>query len=1114
MSLSRKTFFVIFFLLLLISASASAHNPQSTNKEAIASASTVNSSENDRNTMENSQYAYVTGNSSEFIIGLDNAYANAYSKLVTDVQTYSGHIVSKVSSKDGLWAVVVDVPSAHVSSFTSSIKANNLAKYVEPNLKFKADFVPNDPDWHLQWGPAKIEADKAWDIQQGTSSVLVAVVDTGVDWNHPDLASNYVPLGYDWVNDDSNPMDDNGHGTHCAGVTAAVLSNGVGIAGLAQVHIMAEKGLGSDGTGTESNLASAIIHAVDQGAKIISCSWGGYDDNSLIHDAVKYAYSHGVLVVAAAGNDASMAKHYPSAYDEVIAVTATDQNDAPASFTNFGNWVEVAAPGVDIYSTIWDNSYDYMSGTSMATPHVSGVAALIWSQFPSMTMNQVREQLRRTAQDLGDPGFDDYYGYGRINAKNSVEQAPASHDLLIFRWMKASTVKLGRPESYNIAVLNFGTSDEVNVQVKLLADGNLVDSAPIVSLSHGSLQTVELSWTPSVEHDYNITIYVVPVIGETTAENNRASATISVSTFAVALFQNTYPWGSSENEEVFAKYKIAYDVFTSSDFGSVDLSQYSKVVIPSDQDQKFYDDVNTYRGWFENYASMGGVLEIHAAEGWNNGHWVEQYLPGNIEFDRYNEQYVSIFDPSHPVVNTPNKITDDELDNWNYAIHGFFSYYPWEGSHVVIIDGSFGWAVWLEVAWGSGFILASSQTLEWGYLHQRSLILENTLLYRTSIDFDLAITNIETSKTVVGQGYNVNVNVTVANLGSYAETFNVALYAQLQNVIHDASLIGYWKFDEGSGTVAHDSSGKANDGRICGASWVNGKYGKGLFFDGVDDYVDCGNWLGSSLQYGDTITAMAWIRFSHIDTAQTIVSHGDDSYTFCIERGVAPQYWLDWKKAGWGSNVSDSYKLELHPDEWCHVAVVNRIGIDATFYINGMSKVTVGYAQSYNYLKNLTIGFSDSEGSPFNGMIDEVKIYNRTLSPEEIWDEYACTAYASFIEQQRITLEKEATTTLSFNWNTTNFSQGTYILCAIADVLPQEMITTNNLLTQGYIIVTLPGDVSGDFRVDGKDIARIAKAFNTKPGDRFWISNADIDGDSKVDGKDLAVAAKDYGKPF
>jgi thermitase len=202
----------------------------------------------------------------ELVIGISNAQPNGYAELEKLTTRNGGELVNTVSMGGEIEAAVADVPLAAVSKFVDEVQVAALSTYVEPNLKFQATFAPDDPFWSWQWGPAKIAADYAWNTTRGDPSVLVAVIDTGIDWDHPDLDANYVALGYDWVNNDADPMDDHGHGTHCAGIVAAELSNGIGIAGLAQVRIMAEKGIAWTGGGTEDDLANAIAHAADQGA--------------------------------------------------------------------------------------------------------------------------------------------------------------------------------------------------------------------------------------------------------------------------------------------------------------------------------------------------------------------------------------------------------------------------------------------------------------------------------------------------------------------------------------------------------------------------------------------------------------------------------------------------------------------------------------------------------------------------------------------------------------------------------------------------------------------------------------------------------------------------------
>lgn len=473
-----------------------------------------------------SDFAYRKGNVTQMIVGLKNYRPLRVAQVEEIAQRYGGKIVDKVSIGNRDIALTVELPLSDISKFIK--EASTVASYIEPNWKWRAQLVPNDPFWSLQWGPQKIGAEWAWNITTGSMDVLVAVVDTGIDWDHPDLVANYVPLGYDWVNDDSNPMDDNGHGTHCAGIIAAAINNNLGIAGLAQVRIMAEKSLDREGVGYSNWLANGIIHAVNQGADIISMSWGGYYYSKLIHQAIKFAYDNGVLLVAAAGNEYMSAKLYPAGYDEVIAVSATDSNDMPASFSNYGDFIELAAPGVNIYSTIWNNRYQYASGTSMAAPHVAGVAALVWSRFPEKSRDWVRMWLRYTANDLGAPGFDIYYGYGRVNARNAVEGSPLAHDMAIYNWETPPYVEPEKTATINATILNFGESDESNVNVQLRVNNNVVASMNISLIRASESIPISLEWSPTTPGKYNVTLLVTPVSNETYLKNNFLSKYIYV----------------------------------------------------------------------------------------------------------------------------------------------------------------------------------------------------------------------------------------------------------------------------------------------------------------------------------------------------------------------------------------------------------------------------------------------------------------------------------------------------------------------------------------------------------------------------------------------------------
>jgi thermitase len=486
-----------------------------------------------------SKYGSTDGNESRLIVGVNTQDPASLDKLESTVMRYQAGIVDKVAMEGNVRAVVVELPLSYVPSFVEEVRATDMASYVEPRMKVQATFTPNDPYWNAQWGPQMIQADWAWNTTAGSQDVLVAVVDTGIDYDHPDLAGNYVPLGFNWVGMNANPRDDFGHGTHCAGIIAGVLNNDMGIAGVAQVHIMAEKVLDSGGYGYWDWVANGIINATDCGAKIISMSLGGYGDSQLLHDAVKYAHDRGVLLVAAAGNDNTNTRSYPAAYEEVVGVAATDQYDSKAWFSNWGDWVELAAPGVGILSTMptyyvtlndWGYSmnYAYMDGTSMACPHAAGVAALVWSLYPNKTRDWVRLWLRDTANDLGDPGFDEIYGYGRVNARNAVEQQPPTHELIASELITPRYVLPATVAIINATVLNFGRDTESNVDVQLLANDSVADSVVVDSLDSGCSATISFQWAPTIEGSYNVTFYVAPKPGEAKMENNFLSKFVYV----------------------------------------------------------------------------------------------------------------------------------------------------------------------------------------------------------------------------------------------------------------------------------------------------------------------------------------------------------------------------------------------------------------------------------------------------------------------------------------------------------------------------------------------------------------------------------------------------------
>ncbi len=285
--------------------------------------------------------------------------------------------------------------------------------------------TPSDPYLSQQWALSNIHAPQAWDVITCTVPVTIAIVDTGVELTHSDLAAQVVP-GWDFAHGDADPSDDYGHGTHVAGIAAATTDNGVGIAGAAWgARIMPVKVLDEHGIGSAANVVQGINYAVDHGARIVNLSLGG-DAFEGYQLALDYARNHGVLVVAAAGNSGG-AVLYPAAYAEAMAVAATDPGDQKASFSCSGPQISVAAPGVDVLSTYLRGGYGYMTGTSMAAPHVSGLAALVWALHPSYGPDEVRATIERSADDVNyaeHPGWDEYLCWGRINAARAVGVEP------------------------------------------------------------------------------------------------------------------------------------------------------------------------------------------------------------------------------------------------------------------------------------------------------------------------------------------------------------------------------------------------------------------------------------------------------------------------------------------------------------------------------------------------------------------------------------------------------------------------------------------------------------------------------------------------------------------
>lgn len=335
----------------------------------------------------------------------------------------------------------------NVSIMTNS--SSSSIKTIEPALKVELDPVIvhdsepsdfsflsslNDPLLNEQYAFNVMQIEEAWKINPGSSKIKIAILDTGVDLNHPDLKDKLVS-GKNIAEPNKTPMDDSGHGTHCAGIAAAASNNnegGIGVGG--KCSIMPVKIL-SYGSGTDDIIAEGIVWAADNGANVMTMSLGIYRSSKPIEDALKYALDKGITITASAGNkNQEFDVHLPSTYPGVIEVASTDDKDQKSTFSNFGKKISVAAPGTAIMSTLPTYSvsskkplnYGKLSGTSMASPHVAGLAGLILSQKPSLKPSEVTKIIQSTSKDLGESGWDKIYGHGRVDALAALKSVSKS----------------------------------------------------------------------------------------------------------------------------------------------------------------------------------------------------------------------------------------------------------------------------------------------------------------------------------------------------------------------------------------------------------------------------------------------------------------------------------------------------------------------------------------------------------------------------------------------------------------------------------------------------------------------------------------------------------------
>jgi len=388
----------------------------------------------------------------EFIVKYKNNSTNAASVLLNSVGAKRVKDLKTLNAQ----VIKLDSPVTNSSDVLKKIASNPNIEWVEPNRfitlpKVTKDaldksksivrkdepvtlvpvdpFTPDDELFEKQYAHKVSQSEKGWALAKANSKKqsIIAIIDTGVDAEHPDLKAKMLP-GYDAYGQGKENVDKQGHGTHCAGIAAAITNNKIGVAGFSlDSKIIPVKVLQDSGSGTYAAVADGIAWAAKSNADVLSMSLGGPSSSKAIEDSVNLALKNGKIVVAAMGNDGNERPSYPAAIPGVTAVGATDSNDKIARFSQFGKHISVSAPGVAIMSTfptysngIGMTNYGAISGTSMACPAVSGLAGLIKSVNPSLNGAKIREVIEKTADDLGDKGFDKYYGHGRINVYKAM----------------------------------------------------------------------------------------------------------------------------------------------------------------------------------------------------------------------------------------------------------------------------------------------------------------------------------------------------------------------------------------------------------------------------------------------------------------------------------------------------------------------------------------------------------------------------------------------------------------------------------------------------------------------------------------------------------------------
>ncbi|WP_340371780.1 S8 family serine peptidase [Peribacillus sp. FSL E2-0218] len=410
----------------------------------------------------------------------------------------------------------VEVPKGQTTDkLIEKLEKRKNVEYAEPNYLFKKMEIPNDPAYIDQWHHKHLGTEAAWVKSMGSKEMIVAIIDDGIDRKHPDLTGKIVNA-YDTVRNRKNILPEGQHGTHIAGIIAGSANNNIGGAGVApNVKLMPINVFEGDYADT-ADIIKAIHYAIEKKAKIINMSLGVNMYSEALNKAVQEAAKKGILIAAAAGNEGDMGKKvqrvYPAAYSNVISVAATDEKDKRPYYSNYDSTVDIAAPGDEILSTLPHGKYGWMSGTSMATPMVAGVAALIWSNEPKLNKTEVEYRLYDSAKDLGTKGKDIYYGNGRVNAKKALEMKTLTRPSVKKISDKDIKITGSIPADFHTGTVSIYTDKKQLATLKI--NGEKVFTAPIAKQTAGtviSTRVTDPSGNKSVPVSFKVEDKTAPI---------------------------------------------------------------------------------------------------------------------------------------------------------------------------------------------------------------------------------------------------------------------------------------------------------------------------------------------------------------------------------------------------------------------------------------------------------------------------------------------------------------------------------------------------------------------------------------------------------------------------